>query len=77
MFKDENGMIDIPNEMDYYGEHSFRMQYKDTIGEPFDWLYIDADTLKEKAAKNGYVAEVVAEGDHYDYLARITKMSER
>ena len=72
-----NGMIDIPNEMDYYGEHSFRMQYKDTIGEPFDWLYIDADTLKEKAAKNGYVAEVVAEGDHYDYLARITKMSER
>ena len=77
VFEDENGMIDIPNEMDYYGEHSFRMQYKDTIGEPFDWLYIDADTLKEKAAKNGYVAEVVAEGDHYDYLARITKMSER
>ena len=72
-----NGMIDIPNEMDYYGEHSFRMQYKDTIGGPFDWLYIDADTLKVKAAKNGYVAEVVAEGDHYDYLARITKMSER
>ena len=72
-----NGMIDIPNEMDYYGEHSFRMQYKYTIGEPFDWLYIDADTLKEKAAKNGYVVEVVAEGEHYDYLARITKMSER
>ena len=38
VFEDEEGMIDIPNEMDYYGEHSFRMQYKDTIGEPFDWL---------------------------------------
>ena len=63
--------------MDYYGEHSFRMQYKDTIGEPFDWLYIDADTLREQAAKNGYVVVVVAEGEHYDYLARITKMSER
>ena len=73
VFEDENGMIDIPNEMDYYGEHSFRMQYKDTISEPFDWLYIDANTLKEKAAKNGYVAEMVTEGDHYDYLARITK----
>ena len=73
VFEDENGMIIIPNEMDYYGEHTFRMQYKDTIGEPFDWLYIDADTLKEKAAKNGYVVEVVAEGNHYDYLARITK----
>jgi ubiquinone/menaquinone biosynthesis C-methylase UbiE len=77
VFETEDGMIDIPSEMNYYGEHSFQMQYKDTIGEPFDWLYIDADTLKEKAAKNGYVAEVVAEGDHYDYLARITKMSER
>ena len=55
------------------GCHSFQMQYKDTIGEPFDWLYIDANTLKEKAAKNGYVVEVVAEGEHYDYLARIAK----
>ena len=74
VFEDENGMIDIPDEMDYYGEQSFRMQYKDTIGEPFPWLYIDADTLKEQAAKNEYNVEVVAEGKHYDYLARITKL---
>ena len=73
VFEDEEGMIDIPNEMNYYGEHSFRMQYKDTIGEPFNWLYIDADTLKQKADRCGYAVEVVAEGEHYDYLARITK----
>ena len=73
VFEDEEGMIDIPNKMDYYGEHSFRMQYKDTIGEPFDWLYIDADTLKQKAGRCGYAVEVVAEGGHYDYLARLTK----
>ena len=64
---------DMPD-MDYYGEQSFRMQYKDTIGEPFPWLYIDADRLKQAAQVNGYAAEVVAEGAHYDYLARITKM---
>lgn len=63
---------DMPD-MDYYGEQSFRMQYKDTIGEPFPWLYIDADRLKQVAEENGYQAEVVAEGEHYDYLARITK----
>ena len=74
VFEDENGMMDIPDEMDYYGEQSFRMQYKDTIGEPFGWLYIDADTLKEHAANNDYNVEVVAEGKHYDYLARITKL---
>ena len=73
VFEGEDGMLDIPNEMEYYGEHSFQMQYKDTIGEPFDWLYIDVETLKEKAAINGYAFEVVAEGKHYDYLARITK----
>ena len=63
---------DMPD-MDYYGEQSFQVQYKDTIGEPFPWLYIDADTLKQVAEANGYAAEVIAEGEHYDYLARITK----
>ncbi len=73
VFEGEDGMIDIPEDMGYYGEHSFQMQYKDTIGEPFDWLYIDADTLRQRADRCGYVVEVVAKGDHYDYLARITK----
>ena len=73
VFEDEDGMIEYPEEMTYYGEHSFRMQYKDSIGMPFDWLYIDADTLRQQADKCGYAFEVVAEGEHYDYLARITK----
>lgn len=63
---------DMPD-MGYYGEQSFQMQYKDTIGEPFPWLYIDAETLRQVAVENGYAAEVVAEGEHYDYLARIIK----
>ena len=73
VFETEEGIIELPEDMSYYGEHSFQMQYKDTIGEPFNWLYIDADTLKEKAVRSGYAVEVVAEGEHNDYLARITK----
>ena len=73
VFETEDGIIELPDDMIYYGEHSFRMQYKDTIGEPFNWLYIDADTLRQKAGRNRYAVEVVAEGEHYDYLARITK----
>ena len=73
VFETEDGIIEMPDDMSYYGEHSFQMQYKDTIGEPFDWLYIDADTLKQKAGRYGYAVEVVTEGEHYDYLARITK----
>ena len=73
VFETEDGIVELPDDMTYYGEHSFQMRYKDTIGEPFPWLYIDADTLRERAARNGYTVEVVAEGEHYDYLARITK----
>ena len=73
VFETEEGIIELPEDINYYGEHSFQMQYKDTIGEPFNWLYIDADTLREKAGRSGYAVEVVAEGEHYDYLARITK----
>ena len=72
LFEDEEGHFDYPD-TNYYGEHVFRMQYKDTIGEPFSWLYIDKDLLAEEALKNGFLAEIVAEGDHYDYLARITR----
>ncbi len=73
VFEDEDGIIELPDDTGYYGEISFRMQYKDTIGEPFDWLYIDADTLRQKAERSGYVVEILVEGEHYDYLARITK----
>jgi len=45
----------------------------DTIGDPFPWIYIDADTLRRKAEENGYQVELVAEREHYDYLARITR----
>ena len=73
VFETVDGLVELPEDMDYYGEHCFQMQYKDTIGEPFDWLYIDADTLWKWAARYGYAVEVVAEGEHYDYLARITR----
>ena len=73
VFETEEGFIEYPDDDGYYGEQNFQMQYKDTIGEPFPWLYIDADTLRQVAEENGYTAEVIAEGDHYDYLARITK----
>ena len=73
VFEDENGLIEYPDTGHYYGELSYRMQYKDTIGEPFDWLYIDTETLRKEAEENGYAVEVVAVGEHFDYMARITK----
>ena len=42
----------------------------------FPWLYIDADTLKAKAEEFGYTAEIVSQGEHYDYLARIKRKND-
>ena len=71
LYEDEDGSFVIDIAGDYYGEVDFRMQYKDIIGDPFDWLYIDFQTLSLYATQNGFEAELVKEGKHYDYLARL------
>ena len=50
----------------------YKMRYKNTTGEPFDWLYIDFDTLSMYAEEYGFKCEKCIDGEHYDYLARIT-----
>ena len=71
LFEDEDGSFVINLADDYYGEIDFQMQYKDVKSDPFDWLYIDFQTLSLYAADNGFKAELVKEGNHYDYLARL------
>lgn len=72
LFEEEDGSLMIDLADDYYGLVDYQMQYKDVLGEPFDWLYVDFDTLAYYAEENGFKAEMVATGEHYDYLARLT-----
>lgn len=72
LFEEEDGSIMIDLADEYYGQLDYQMQYKDVVGEPFDWLYLDFNTLAYYAEENGFKAELVAEGEHYDYLARLT-----
>lgn len=72
LFEEEDGSFVIDLAGDYYGEVDFRMQYKDVKGDSFDWLYIDFQTLSLYAAENGFKAELVKEGKHYDYLAKLS-----
>lgn len=73
LFEDEDGGVGIDLAGDYYGEVDFTMQYKNIKGETFDWLYIDFETLAFHATENGFEAELVMQGEHYDYLARLTR----
>lgn len=74
LYENEDGSYDIDLNGDYYGQMDFAMQYKDIKGEPFDWIYIDFDTLSVHAKANGFTCRLVKEGEHYDYLAELQVM---
>ena len=72
LFEEEDGSLMIDLADDYYGLVDFQMEYNKVLGEPFDWLYVDFDTLSLYAEQNGFKAEMIAEGEHYDYLAALS-----
>lgn len=71
--EDEDGGKWIPLYADYYGELTFSIRYKGEQEEPFDWLYLDFNTLQNACLAQNLRCELLMEGDHFDYLARITK----
>ena len=69
--ENEDGSYSIPAE-GYYGELTFTMSYKGQTEEPFPWLYLDYNTLQRAAQAHGFQCDLLVEGDHYDYLARLS-----
>lgn len=72
LFEEEDGSFALDLAGEYYGEVDFQMQYKQIKGKSFDWLYVDFQTLSLYAEECGFKAELIEEGEHYDYLARLT-----
>ena len=70
--QDEDGGYWIPNDGTYYGEVAFTMEYKGKKSKPFDWIYVDFNTLQNACESNGFNCERVISGEHYDYLAKLT-----
>ena len=69
--EDEDGGKWIPTDVDYYGEVIFDIAYKGEKEASFDWMYIDYNTLQNAAVANGLQCELILEGEHFDYLAKI------
>jgi SAM-dependent methyltransferase len=68
--EDEDGGKWIPSDT-YYGELEFTITYKNEKEDPFPWLYLDYNTLQNAAFANGLKCELISEGEHFDYLARL------
>jgi SAM-dependent methyltransferase len=68
--QDEDGAYMVPA-TGYYGELTFNVSYKGQTEDSFPWLYLDYNTLQNAAHANGLQCELLLEGDHFDYLARL------
>ena len=68
---DEDGGKWVPG-AGYYGELTFTVSYKNETEATFPWLYLDYNTLQNVALAKGLQCELILEGEHYDYLAKLS-----
>lgn len=74
LFTDDDGSCAIDLNGKYYGEIMFKMRYRRIHCTPFPWLYVDFDTIQSITAEHGFKCDLILEGAHFDYLARLTRM---
>ena len=68
---DPDGGIWVPADRAYYGELTYRWRYRGHTSAAFPWLFVDFDSLRRVAAREGLSCVQVLEGPHYDYLAKL------
>jgi len=72
MYEDEDGGFWIDTNSNYYGELDYFLSYKGEKEAPMKWLYLDFNTLLTACASVGLKCELIQEGKHFDYLAKIS-----
>ena len=72
MFEDDDQGLWLDLNQDYYGNLDYYLSYKGEEEFPMKWLYLDFNTLSKACQSVGLHCQKLADGDHYDYLARIT-----
>lgn len=55
----------------YFGEIGYQYEYKGVKGEPFNWLYLDQETLIKIAHEEKWVVQVLYEDENDQYLVRM------
>ncbi len=71
-------MVDSPEEFEglheheYYGTLAYQMHYDDQHSEEDLWMYVDSETVANACYLLDMKYEKLIEGEHYNYLGRIT-----
>lgn len=66
-----DGSVERP--MGYYGQIRYQYAYKGKRSAPFDWLFIDQETLISIAQPLGWVVQILYEDGHDQYLVRMER----
>lgn len=72
MYEDNDGGYWMDMNASYYGELDYFLSYKGEKETPIKWLYLDFETLKLACEAADLKCELVLEGNHFDYLARLS-----
>ncbi len=71
MYEDGDGGYWQDLNANYYGELDYLVSYKGKSEPLTTWLYLDFETLLIACEEAGLKCELLMDGEHYDYLARI------
>lgn len=71
MYEDEDGSVMIDLAGKYYGEIIYQLQYKDNIGEPFPWLFVDFENLCHIAELESLHCDAFYRGVNDNFIARL------
>jgi len=71
MYQDDDGGYWVDSNAGYYGELEYFLSYKGEKETPMKWLYLDFNTLNMACKTVHLKCDLVLEGDHFDYLARL------
>lgn len=72
MYEDEeDGSVAINLAGNYYGEIVYQLEYKQWIGKPFDWLFVDFENLADAADLVGLDCQMIYEGKTDNFIARL------
>ncbi|HWK59614.1 MAG TPA: methyltransferase domain-containing protein [Parapedobacter sp.] len=66
-----DGSVERP--LGYYGEIRYQYAYRGSRSAPFDWLFIDQDTLISIAQPLGWVVQILYEDGYDQYLVRMER----
>lgn len=69
---DEQGRIQVPAFLNYYGELECVLHYQGYSSAPYYWLYLAPATFESLANEAGFKFEIIQRGENFDYLARLS-----